>query len=140
VGGIFAGMEASTVSVAPRLVLYTHVMYGLQAAAVLVGLLTALSIAGRFVFGYPSLIAVVMNFARRPAARGTWLESHFHWQWHTFWPAAVLIICLSPLAFTIVLIGFVKWLFIAVGIWTTYRVARGWFTLRQGRPMPAGFP
>ncbi|MEJ0099189.1 MAG: hypothetical protein WDO12_05355 [Pseudomonadota bacterium] len=133
-------MEATSASVDPRLVSYTHVIYGLQAVSILVGALTTASIAGRFVFGWPSLIAVIMNYSRHHAVRGTWLETHFRWQLRTFWTAAVLIICLSPLVFTIVLIPFVIGLYAAVGIWAAYRVGRGWLALRENRAMPAGFP
>ena len=67
------------------LVDYTHWIYGLHAFSVLIGLLSARSVATRFAFGLPSIIAVIMNYARRSEARGTWLESHFHWQIRTFW-------------------------------------------------------
>ncbi len=133
-------MEDAAAAVDPRHVSYTHVIYGLQALSILAGLVTAASVAGRFVFGWPSLIAVVMNYARRRAVHGTWLESHFRWQLRTFWTAAVLIICFSPLVFTIILIPFVIVLYAVVGIWATYRVGRGWLALREGRVLPAGFP
>ena len=129
-------VASSTPEVHPGLVQYTHLMYGLHALSILTGLLTAATIAGRFVFGWPSILAVVMNYARLRRARGTWLESHFRWQLRTFWIAAILIVCMSPLVFTIILIPLVIGLFTAVGIWTTYRIARGWLVLREGRPLP----
>jgi len=57
----------------------------------LTGVLTSSSIAGRFLFGVPSIIAVVMNYARRAEAHGTWLETHFDWQIRTFWRALLWI-------------------------------------------------
>jgi hypothetical protein len=75
----------TTVSVDPRLVSWTHWMYALHATALAIGVLTSATIAGKFVFGLPSIIAVVMNYMRRGEARGTWLEPHFSWQLRTFW-------------------------------------------------------
>ena len=31
-----------------------------------------------------------MNYARRDAVRGSWLETHFLWQARTFWTAVAL--------------------------------------------------
>src|SRR5688572_24350660 len=101
-GGIFGGMEtfsstATTVAVDPRHVSYTHVMYALHAVSVLTGAAGSAFIATYFVFGLPSIIAVVMNYVRRPAVRGTWLESHFRWQLRTFWLTLLVLVLLSPL-------------------------------------------
>ena len=86
---------------------YTQLIYALHACAVLTGVFTSSSIAGRFLFGLPSLLAVILNYARRAEARGTWLESHFEWQIHTFWYAllwiAVTLLIGAP--FTLVVIG-----------------------------------
>jgi hypothetical protein len=44
---------------------WCHVIYGLHALAVVVGVTGAASIAGAFVFGVPSLLAVVLsNFSK----------------------------------------------------------------------------
>lgn len=126
----------TTVVADPRHVSYTHLMYALHALSILMGALTAASIAGKFVFGWPSIVAVVMNYVRRGDVRGTWLESHYRWQLRTFWISAVLIIFVSPLAFTIILIPLVVAVYIAVAIWAIYRVARGWLALRDGIPLP----
>lgn len=131
---------ATTVAVDPRHVSYAHVMYALHASAVLVGVLTSASIAGRFVVGLPSIIAVVMNYLRRNEVKGTWLASHFRWQLRTFWIAVALslvLVCMWPLVFTIILIPFVYGLYVAVGVWVAYRVGRGWLALRDGRTMPS---
>src|SRR5262249_48187522 len=55
------------------LVTYTHIIYALHALAVLVGITTAHTIVGSFVGGLPSIIAVIMNYVRRSATRGTYL-------------------------------------------------------------------
>ncbi len=123
-----------------NLVEYTHWIYGLHTLSVVIGLATSHSIAGRFAFGLPSIIAVIMNYARRSDVRGTWLESHFRWQIRTFWFSWLWIFVTSILAalLLILLVGFVIAIvgFALIGIWVIYRVARGWLALRDGRPMP----
>ena len=137
-------MDSSERSPDAALIRYTHVVYGLHALSVLIGVTSAATIVGGFVFGVPSIVAVVMNYLRRSEARGTWLDGHFTWQIRTFWFAllwSVLILIVSaPLM--LVIIGFATagvGLF-AVGIWVLYRVIRGWLALREGRtPKPAGY-
>jgi len=134
----------NTPDVAPRtadatLVRYTHWMYALHAASALIGMLTSAFIAVAFLFGVPSIIAVVMNYLRRDDARGTWLESHFSWQLRTFWFALfwVTVIFLFSLPLFLVLVGFLTFPvgIIIVGIWVIYRVARGWLKLKDGQPV-----
>ena len=122
------------------LVRYAHVIYGLHALAVLTGIFTSASIAGRFLFGLPSIVAVIMNYARRAAARGTWLETHFEWQIRTFWFAllwiGVTLLVGAPLTLIVIGIYLVIAGFMVVGVWVAYRVTRGWLALREHRPMP----
>ena len=117
------------------LVTYTHVIYGLHSLAVLIGLTTFHTIVGSFVGGLPSIVAVIMNYARRSATRGTYLESHFRWQIRTFWFALLWacvagFVMLTFIGIPVALIGLV-----ALGIWIAYRVIRGWLALRDRRPM-----
>ncbi len=121
----------------PTLVSYTHWMYALHTLSALIGMFSAAFIATAFVFGLPSIIAVVMNYVRRGDARGTYLESHFSWQLRTFWYAAlwIAVVFLLSLPLFFVLVGFLTFpvgVFI-VGIWVIYRVARGWLKLRDGQ-------
>jgi uncharacterized membrane protein len=134
----------NTPDAAPRtadatLVRYTHWMYALHAASALIGMLTSAFIAVAFLFGVPSIIAVVMNYLRREDARGTWLESHFSWQLRTFWFALfwVVVVFLLSLPLFLVLVGFLTFPIgiIIVGIWVIYRVARGWLRLKDGQPV-----
>ena len=124
----------------PALVTYTHVMYALHALAALIGLTSGLTVAGSFVFGVPSIIAIVMNYVRRDEARGTWLESHFTWQRETFWRALLwtLLVGAVSLVLLLVLVGFVTWLvgITLLGLWIIYRVARGWLALNDSRAVP----
>lgn len=123
----------------PALVNYTHIIYALHSASVLIGLSTAVFVVTAFVFGLPSIVAVIMNYMRRDAARGTYLESHFRWQIQTFWYALLgaVVIWLISVPLMLVLIGFVALpvLFIVLGIWVVYRIVRGWLRLRDGLPV-----
>lgn len=121
------------------LVTYTHVIYALHSLAVLIGLSTAATIVFSFVAGVPSIVAVIMNYARRPAVRGTFLDSHFTWQIRTFWFALLWLIVawLVSLPLMVILIGFPLLVaaHVALGVWIIYRVLRGWLALRDRRAM-----
>ena len=126
---------ASRVDTAAGLVNYTQLIYALHACAVLTGVFTSATIAGRFLFGLPSIIAVVLNYARRSEVRGTWLESHFDWQIRTFWFALLWCVIGGALFITLVGIPVALTIFLAAGIWAIYRVVRGWLALRDRRAM-----
>ena len=120
--------------VRPSLVQLTHFIYGLHAIAVLVGVTSAATVAGGFVFGLPSLVAVFLNYLKRGDVNGTWLESHFRWQIRTFWFTFLWLIVYGLLIITIIGIP-VAWLLIALlGLWVGYRVIRGWMALFDERP------
>jgi uncharacterized membrane protein len=129
-------------SVDPSLVTYTHIIYGLHAFSVVSGIVTSATIVGSFIFARPSIIAVIMNYARRSAVKGTYLESHFRWQIRTFWGAfiasCIVAIVSLPLV-PLLLLGVGTWIVGAfiIGIWVIYRVARGWMALRDRRLMYA---
>ncbi len=134
-------MADSTPSADPSLVSYTHIVYALHTLSVLIGLTSPATIVGSFVFGLPSIIAVIMNYVRQGDVRGTFLESHFRWQIRTFWFAllwmAIALLASAPLVLVLGL-GVVTFALAAavVGVWVVYRVARGWLALRESRPMP----
>ena len=118
------------------LVQLTHFIYGLHAIAVLVGVTSAATVAGGFVFGLPSLIAVFINYLKRSDVNGTWLESHFRWQIRTFWFTFLWLIVYGLLIITIIGIP-IAWIMIAIlGLWVGYRVIRGWVALAGVRPVP----
>jgi uncharacterized membrane protein len=123
------------------LVTYTHVIYALHALSVLIGVTGPATIVGSFVFGLPSIIAVIMNYVRRSDVRGSWLDSHFSWQIRTFWFALLWITLAGIISAPLVLLlglGIVTFFVAAavVGLWVLYRVIRGWLALRDGKPLP----
>ena len=118
------------------LVAWTHVIYGLHAFSVLTGIISSVTVAGAFVFGWPSIVAVIINYVKRGEAAGTFLESHFSWQIRTFWFALAWTVVSWLLIFTLVGIPLAWALILAVSIWIAYRVIRGWLALSDGKPMP----
>jgi uncharacterized membrane protein len=121
------------------LVTIAHVVYALHTLSLVIGAFGAATIIGTFLFGWPSIIAVIINYVKRSEARGTWLESHFRWQIRTFWFAllwaAIVFIVSAVLA--VVVIGIATWIIgiVALGLWAIYRIVRGWLRLKDGRPI-----
>jgi len=119
------------------LVSWTQLIYGLHAFSLLTGIIGAATVVGAFLTGWPSIIAVILNYVKRGDVRGTWLESHFRWQIRTFW-FGLLWVSLCVL-FVIVTFGlgiiFVWFPIALVSLWFIYRVIRGWLRLNDRRPM-----
>jgi uncharacterized membrane protein len=121
----------------PSLVQLTHVIYALHAASLLTGIIGVATVVGAFLTGWPSIIAVILNYVKRGEARGTWLESHFRWQIRTFWFGLLWTgLCLLFVVGTLGLGLLVVWLPLGVvALWFIYRVARGWLALIDHRPL-----
>ena len=136
--------SAAVPAPSPSLVTLTNVVYALHALSLVIGAFGAATVVGSFLLGWPSIIAVIINYVKRSEARGTFLASHFRWQIRTFWYALlwVVLAALVSLALAPVLIGFLTWpaLMFALGVWAIYRIARGWLALRDGRAMPVPPP
>ena len=118
---------------------WTQIIYGLHALSLLTGILGAATVIGAFLIGWPSIIAVIMNYIKRSEAGGTWLESHFRWQIRTFWYGAFwAALCGIFVVLTFGIGAIVVWIPLGfLAIWFVYRVARGWLALRDRRPMYA---
>ena len=119
-----AGMSPAPSGLVPRegLVTLAHVIYGLHAFSALTGLLSPAMIVTAFLTGWPSIIAVILNYVKRSDVRGTWLDSHYSWQIRTFW-YALLWLAVGGVLF-------------ATGIWVLYRIIRGWLALASTKEMP----
>ncbi len=115
---------------------WCHIMYALHGLSALSGILTSASIAGAFVFGWPSIVAVIINYVTRSNVRDTWLDTHWRWQLRTFWYAALWLLIAGLLAFTLIGIPAAILVIVITGIWVLYRVIRGWLVLLDGRGMP----
>ena len=117
------------------LITTTHVVYGLHAVSVLIGASSIATVVGAFVFGIPSIVAVIINYAMQSEAKGTFLESHFRWQIRTFWFAALWALVAMMLFITIIGIVVAYIVALGVGLWVIYRIARGWVALANREPM-----
>jgi len=115
----------------------THVIYALHAFSLLTGIIGAATVVGAFLTGWPSIIAVILNYAKRSEVRGSWLESHFRWQIRTFWFGLLWVaLCALFVLFTLGLGLILVWIPIGfVTLWFIYRIGRGWLALNDGRPM-----
>src|SRR5919112_1033801 len=105
---------------------WTQAIYALHAFSLLTGILGAATVVGAFLTGWPSIVAVVLNYVKRSEVRGTWLESHFRWQIRTFWFGLLWVsLCV---AFVVVTPGIgllIAWLPLGiVSLWFIYRIAR----------------
>lgn len=118
------------------LVALTYVIYGLHAFSAFSGLLTPAFIVTAFLTGWPSIIAVVINYLKRGDVRGTYLEPHFRWQIRTFWFAAAWVLFALLLSLTVILIPLAIVIAWFTGLWVLYRIVRGWLRLMDRQPMP----
>src|SRR5262252_4472510 len=116
---------------------WTQIIYGLHALSLLTGILGAATVIGAFLIGWPSIIAVILNYVKRGEAAGTWLESHFRWQIRTFWYGLLWVCLCGVFVFMTLGIGLlVVWMPLGVvSLWFVYRIARGWLALQNGVPM-----
>ena len=136
-------IDGKTLTAMPAqdLITLTHIIYALHAFSVLTGMFSAAFIVTAFLSGWPSIIAVIINYVKRSEARGTWLESHFNWQIRTFWYALLwaFMVAAVSIPLTIIVIGVGTWIIgmFALGIWAIYRIARGWLALKDGKPLPS---
>jgi len=118
------------------LVTLTHVIYGLHAFSAVTGMLSPAMILTAFLTGWPSIIAVILNYVKRSEVRGTWLDSHFSWQIRTFWFALLWLAIGGVLFATVIGIPFAIVLWLATGIWVLYRIIRGWLALTSQKALP----
>jgi uncharacterized membrane protein len=124
------------------LVRWTTFVYALHAFSIATGIVGAATVIGAFLTGWPSILAVILNYVKRGEARGTWLESHFRWQIRTFWFGLLwVVLCGLVVVLTLGLGIIVVWLPLGVvTIWLVYRIARGWIRLAARQPMYAEPP
>jgi uncharacterized membrane protein len=111
-------------------------MYGLHAFSAITGVMSAALVVTAFLTGWPSIIAVIMNYVKRSEAAGTFLDSHFSWQLRTFWFALLWVVIGWLMIVTIIGAVIGVPLLLGVGVWVLYRIARGWINLADRKPMP----
>ncbi len=131
-------MSSAPSGLVPRqgLVTLTHVLYALHAFSALTGLLSPALVVTAFLTGWPSIIAVIINYVKRSEVRETWLDSHFSWQLRTFWFALLWLVIGGVLFLTVVGIPFAIGLWLITGLWVLYRIIRGWLALGSRQALP----
>ena len=122
-----------------NLLFVTQLVYILHGLSIVIGLMTGATIISAFLFGWPSIAAVILNYIMAPDARGTFLQSHLSWQIRTIWYGMIwtVLVAIVGVLLTPFVIGPFIWLigFVVLGIWVAYRIVVGWLRLRQYRPV-----
>lgn len=95
----------------------TTAVYALQAASPIVGV--------------TFLVALILNYVKRPDVRGTYLESHFTWQIRTFWYA--LLWGILGVLTRFMMLGYL--ILLANTVWVVYRIVKGWLRLAEEHPV-----
>lgn len=112
-----------------------HIVYALHAFAIGLGIVGSSTVIGGFVGSVPSIIAVIINYAKRSGARGSWVASHYRWQIRTFWFALLWLLLAVVLIVTVVGAPVGLGLLLVLTVWLIYRIARGWLRLLDNREM-----
>ncbi len=117
-----------------------HAAYALHALSIALGVAGAGTISGRFLFPLPSLAAALLAASLRAATARTFLATHLRWQLRSaglalLWSLLVLLVS-APLTLLVVGVYVAVAGMAAVGLWFTWRIARGWLTLLERQPMP----
>ncbi len=131
-------IDGKTLTAVPGqdLITLTHIIYALHAFSVLTGMFSAAFIVTAFLSGWPSIIAVIINYVKRDSVRGTFLDSHFSWQIRTFWWSLLWVVIASVMIATIIGMVIGVPIMIVVGLWILYRIIRGWLALMSRNAMP----
>lgn len=99
----------------------THVMYALHTLS-------------WFSAGFLSVVAMIINYVKRPDLPNRFYSSHFRWQARSFWFTLLWLVVTVPLWFVFVFPGYFAWF--AIGLWYLYRFIRGWWAFAERQPMP----
>ncbi len=119
----------------PSALTAAHIVYGLHAIAIGLGIVGASTVIGGFVGSVPSIIAVIINYVKRSGARGSWAESHYRWQIRTFWFALLWLLIAVLLIVTVLGAPVGLGMLVVLTVWLIYRIARGWLRLLDKQPM-----
>ena len=118
------------------LITLTYIIYGLHLFSAATGVISSAAIVTAFLTGWPSIIAVILNYWKRDEVAGTYLDSHFAWQIRTFWYALLWLLIAGLLVITLVGLPLAWLLVFVVGCWVIYRIVRGLLRLGDRLEMP----
>lgn len=88
-----------------------------------------------FTFGALSFIPVILSYAKRREAAGTFVYSHHNWQITSFWIYLSCIFIGWILFITIIGIPFAFILWVGAWLWKAYRLVTGIMALNENRPI-----
>ena len=115
-----------------NLIMLTYIIYGLHLFSAVTGVMTSAFIVTAFLAGWPSIIAVILNYIKRGDAQGSFLQSHFQWQIRTFWFSLLWLFVAALLFVTVVGIPLAFIMIFVIGVWVLYRMIRGLLCLNNG--------
>ena len=118
------------------LVSLAYVIYALHGFSAITGVMTSAFVVTAFLTGWPSIIAVILSYAKKEDAKGTYLESHFDWMISTFWYAAFAIVLSGIMFITLIGIPVALLIVIFTGLWVLYRIVRGVLGLLEEASLP----
>lgn len=98
-----------------------HVLYGLHTVA-------------PFTLWSLSIVALIINYIKRPDENDPLYLSHHNYMIATFWWTLLWLVVTSPLFLLVLLPGIVAWA--VVGLWYLYRCIRGWLRFNDNQPAP----
>lgn len=138
-----SGTEYATpLAGSPRdgLVHLTHFIYLLHACSALAGLFSSALIITAFLFGWPSLLAVLLNYLKRgdTQVQQSYLAAHFDWQIRTFWYALLWLGVAFLLGITVIGLPLALAIALLAGVWVLYRIVRGWIALGNAKEVGVG--
>jgi len=110
--------------------------YALMGAAGAVGIVSSGMHFIAPLFGLLGIIGVIICYAKRDEAAGTYVASHLRWMIRTFWFSILWSALGWILVLTIVGIIIAIPLWLAVSLWILYRVLRGYLLFKDGKPVP----
>ena len=82
--------------------------------------------------GTLAVIALIVNYIKRPDEHDAVYVSHHNYMIATFWWTVLWLVVTSPLWALFILPGGIAWSI--VGLWYLYRCIRGWLRFNDGRP------
>jgi uncharacterized membrane protein len=109
-----------------------------QGLTTLTHVLYALHTASWFSGGIFSVIAIIINYVKRPDLPDDFFRSHFRWQARSFWFTLLWLVLASPLWLLLFFPGAIA--YTVIGFWYLYRFIRGWLAFADNRPMPLPLP
>lgn len=79
------------------------------------------------------LVAMMIDWVKKPDAEGTWLHSHFAWRLRSVIWAGVLYVVTTPLWLLLFIPGWIAWC--VISLWLVYRILRGVACMYDAQPV-----